>query len=213
MNFLKSLFGTSPKAVVDQTFSGEAKPYGVDKKAKDCTWEEIQESKEAFWADHSEGIVAWRIDAALDYKSTKRDLFVHGIEATDRSALPEVDGMRVLVSPVTSMARNIESRDGDQCNSSLVICAETLEELQAIPGIRLYKSKTKKKETGKCYFKGAFDYSYQRGCAAGAFLLHANHLTRVLVLGDELAAAFEAACISSDVAAQQWVKRELAFAA
>lgn len=213
MNFLKSLFGSSSEAVVDQTFFGDAKPYGVDKKAKDCTWEEVQESKEAFWSDHSEGIVSWRIDAALDFKSTKRDLFIDGMEADDRSKLPEVDGMRVTALPITSMAHNIEARDGDKCKTSLVICAETLEELHAIPCIRLYKAKTKKKETGKCYFKGAFDYSYQRGCAAGAFLLHANHLTRVLVLGDELTTAFETACISTDVNAQQWVKRELAFAA
>ena len=209
MNFLKSLFGSSSEAVVDQTFSGDAKPYGVDKKAKDCTWEEIQKSKESFWDDHSEGIVAWRIDAALDFKSTKRDLFVDGMEADDPSKLPEFDGMRVTVLPITSMARNIEAMDGDKCQSSLVICAETLEELHAIPGIRLYKAKTKKKETGKCYFKGAFDYSYQRGCAAGAFLLHANHLTRVLVLGKELATAFEAACISSDTKSQQWIKQNL----
>ena len=209
MNFLESLFGGSSEAVVDQTFSGDAKPYGVDKKAKDCTWEEIQESKKAYWSDNSEGIVAWRIDTCLDFKSTKRDLFIHGMEAADCSELPQVDGMRATALPITSMARNIEADDGETCQSSLVICAETLEELQAIHGVRLYKSKTKKKETGKCYFKGAFDYSYQRGCAAGAFLLHANHLTRVLVLGDELANSFEAACISSDTKSQQWIKQNL----
>jgi hypothetical protein len=158
---------------------------------------------------HPEVVHHWRVDACLDYKTTPEALALNGRCYSTKEQAPSVDGMRVSLLPITSMAMAMEAKDGEQVQLTVSVLAETREELEAIKGCRIYGSKTSKKETGRCYFKGCFDAKAKRGEEAGEFLRRTTNLTREVVLGPSLAADFADAVIKGRMNAQQWVEERL----
>jgi hypothetical protein len=159
---------------------------------------------------HPETVKAWRVDACLDYKTTPAALALDGKIFTSKPSHPEIDGARVVALPITGMAMEMEKASNGREQLSICVLAESREELEAIPCCRIYGSKTSKKETGRCYFKGFFDVACKAGEHAGAFLTHTTHLTRVVVLGETLAADFEEAVLHGRLNAQLWIDSRLA---
>ena len=159
---------------------------------------------------HPEIVKAWRVDACLDYKTTPAALALDGKVFAAKPSHPEIDGARVMALPITGMAMEMEKASNGLEQLSVCVLAETREELEAIPSCRIYGSKTSKKETGRCYFKGFFDVACKAGEHAGAFLAHTTHLTRVVVLGETLAADFEEAVLRGQLNAQLWIDSRLA---
>ena len=104
---------------------------------------------------NSAHIVCWRLDAALDFQSSLRDLQLHGLTAATQEQLPSVDGLRVALLPITRTAQALDQQE-PTLSQSFTLIAETRQELEAL-GARIYGSKTTKKQTGQCYFRGAVD--------------------------------------------------------
>ena len=90
---------------------------------------------------------------------------------------------------------------------NIKIAAKT-EELEKIKGATLYKTKTENKETGDCYFVASIPLKAKPEKEAGVFLKRLNKLTRRLVLGEELATAFEAAMKRKEDP-QVWIDQNL----
>ena len=199
-----------PLVQISVTPPAGAKAFGVDKLATELTEEEVQQSREALWAA-GDPPLGWRLDAGLDHRSTLFELAVDGMESTNREDLPITPaglGYRVAALPITVVTR---MRDDEETTfrQSVALLATTREELEARKA-RIYSKKTSKKETkGKCYFCGFVDVKCQRGQAAGNFLKHTNHLTRVVVLGEDLAADFESRTKRGGITPQEWVETVL----
>ena len=186
--------------------------FGLDKLASEATEEDVKQSNEALYEACADVIRSWRFDVSLDFKTTPFELAVYGMEAArkeDLPAIPEGYGYRIAVLPLTATAQLHREEDGDPGFITTVMVAETREELEAIKGARLYSSKTTKKETGRCYFKAAFDIKTTQADAPGNFLKACNPLTRRLALGEDLAADFEASTKRGGLNPQQWVTERL----
>lgn len=149
-------------------------------------------------------IIGWQVDACIDFKSTLNDLKIDGMTAASKDLLPAVDGMRVALLPITETTQALDEQK-PTITTSFVLIAETREELEAL-NARLYSSKTTKKQTGRCYYRGAIDCTCARADAAGAFLRACNPLTLRQVLGAEIAEAFIAADLTTDAAAKAWLQ-------
>ena len=193
-----------------------SKLFGVDKLASEATDEDVRQSNEALYEACADVISGWQFDVSLDFKSTPFELAIYGMEATSREDLPVIPegyGYRIAVLPLTATAQLLKEEDGDPGFITTVMVAETREELEAIKGARLYSSKTSKKETGRCYFKAAFEIKTTQADAPGNFLKACNPLTRRLVLGEDLAADFEASTKRGGLKPQQWVTERLGYLA
>lgn len=186
-------------------------PFGLRKPAPGCSDSDIQASREALWATGDDRIQGWRLDCGPDHKSTLFELAAHGLEADRREdlpAIPEGHGFRVAVLPITATGSLFEV-DEPTFQQSIALLATTREELEDKKA-RIYAKKTTKKETkGQCYFCGFIDVRCARGQEVGNFLKTTNHLTRVVVLGEELTADFEAATKRGGITPQQWVEMVL----
>ncbi|MDA9868032.1 hypothetical protein N9C85_01205 [Synechococcus sp. AH-224-I15] len=153
---------------------------------------------------NSDRIIGWRVDSALDFQSTVQDLKINGMTAATKQELPSVDGMRAALLPITRTSQALDEQE-PTLSQSFTLIAETREELEAMDA-RIYGSKTTKKQTGRCYYRGSIDCTCDRDAAAGAFLRACNPLTRTQVLGPELAEAFTAADLMTNAAAQAWLQ-------
>ena len=177
--------------------------YGTGVAGKWATTRQIQESNMLFWKDaEKDGIVvAWKWDCGIDYRSTPWQLVAHGTTCTNEWELPKrptdlAEDYPYLDRIVPVVDGAIEGEE-PYPEHSVKLVAETKAELesfapQSIRGVRHYSTKTRKKETGKCYFKACFDIRYPKGQWAGHYLKAVNHLTRTLILGEENATKFEA---------------------
>jgi hypothetical protein len=85
------------------------------------------------------------------------------------------------------------------------LIVETRQEHEAIDA-RIYGSKTSRKQTGACYFRGSIDCACARAGVDGAFLYACNPLTLKQVLVLELAEAFTTADLTTDEAEQEWIQ-------
>ena len=153
---------------------------------------------------NSDHIIGWRVDACIDFKSTLNDLKIDGMTAASKDLLPAIDGMRVALLPITRTAQALAEKE-PTITTSFTLIAETREELEALDA-RIYGSRTSKKQTGRCYFRGSIDCTCARDAVAGAFLRACNPLTLQQVLGAEQAEAFTAADLTTDAAAQSWLQ-------
>ena len=189
-------------------FNLDAIPYGLTKPARDCSVEDIRHSNNLFRDGHEDVIerlgLAYELTTALDYKSTPLELALHGLMAPKRDQLPLVpyDETGYRVMEITVDPEDYSGRTFGK------MVAETREELENISGALLYKTKTKKKETGKCYFVANIPINSKRGKTAGLYLKKINKLTRHLILGEELASDFEAA-IKQKIDPQDWIDDRL----
>ena len=189
-----------------------SKLFGVDKLAREATEEDVRQSNEALYEACADVIRGWRLDVRLDFKTNPFELAIYGMKATRREdlpAIPEGYGYRIAVLPITATTQLLEEGDGKRRSITTVMVAETREELDAIKGAELYSSKTSKKETGRCYFKAAFEIKTTQADAPGNFLKACNPITRRLVFGEELAADFEASTRRGGLKPQQWVTERL----
>ena len=203
------------KSIVSVNPDPQLKPFGIDKPISDCSEEGIRESNRLLHdAAYEAGVViAWRIDAGSDHKSTLFELAVDGMEAgrrEDLPAIPEELKLRCAVLPLTRTGLALREEDGPPLRSVSYL-ALTREELEGSCDA-IYSKKTSKKETkGRCYFCGfkhnVFSDSGQSGAAH--FLQHTNELTREVVLGEELAADFDHHISDAGISAQQWIEQIL----
>ena len=209
MGFLNWLTGVSEQVdrVQVSPSNPDAIPYGLNKRAADCNVEDIRESNNRFRDAHSDAFsrlgLVYELTTALDYKSTPLELALHGCTAPSRDQLP-------LVPPETGcrVMEVVVDPDAPAQRTFAKVVAESQEELKGFPEAGLYKAKTKKKETGMCYFVANFRLRSKPGKTAGAYLKRINHLTRTLILGDELAADFEAA-VKQKIDPQDWIDDRL----
>ena len=214
MGLLSWLFGEKEPAPPAVTFDRDAVPIGLDKPASECSTEEIIQANHDFWDANSDVIAGWKLDVALDHKSTLWEIANYGREAAKKSDLPtppEGLGFRAAILPITKAAMS-EKEERDQRVESAKVIAKTAEELEALTcNPRLYKKKTTKKETGgTCYFVAAIDLTGPHDQRPGEWL-SITKATRDVVLGEELSADFESSVISGSMPAQQWVDQKLAY--
>ena len=185
----------------------DSKPFGVDKPISECTEEDIQTSREALWDAHEELIDGWEYSCACDFQSTLFELAVDGMTARTREELPSApEGLmgRAMMLPL------LEDQEAEQEKEATVFfLTETREELERDKQMRVYKTKTSKKQTGKCYFKGVREVPRIPGSGAANFLASTNNLTRRIVLGEELAADFEERTSTGGITAQEWIEQVL----
>ena len=217
MGLLNWLLGSKEPAAPAVTLDRDAIPLGLDKTGSECSTEEILQATQDFWDANSDVIVGWQIDVRLDYKSTLWEIANYGREAVKKSDLPtppEDMGFRVAILPITEVGLEM-SRAGNSLKDGPVsakVIAKTAEELEALTcNPRLYKTKTKKNETGgTCYFVAAVDLTGPNDQRPGEWLA-INKATREVVLGEELAADFEQSVQSGSMTPQQWVDQKLAY--
>ena len=199
---------TDSESTPIKAFDPDAVPYGLNKRAGDCTVEDIRRSNDLVRDAHEDSFrqagLLYELTTALDYKSTPLELALHGCTAPSCDELPLVPYgetgcrvMEVLIDPDDRAGRTFGK-----------VVAETQEELEKFPQAGLYKTKTRRKETGKCYFVANFWVKSKPGKTAGAYLKRINHLTRTLILGDELTADFEAA-MKQKMDPQDWIDDRL----
>lgn len=204
----------APAPEVSVQADPEAKPFGIDKPISECTDEDIRRSNELFQdASLAAGrVIGWEYDCGGDYQSTLFELAVDGMRAKRKEDLPprpEGLEMRAAILPFTRTHQMREER-GDVRETSVCYLAKTREELEGFcEGI--YAKKTTKKQTkGKCYYCGfRYKIPMEPGQSGAAhFLQHTNHLTRQVVLGDELAVDFEESA-AAGLSSQQWIEQVL----
>lgn len=147
----------------------------------------------------------WKVSCTLDYQISMQELFVNGMSAESKDKLPKPFPKRISIVPVTRESAAIE-RLKPLASSSIVICFENEQELEDYQPLSLYPTKTKPEITGTAYLQAKIDISYPHGCGSGALLVYSNHLTRVLILGEELAELFESSDATDPIKAQQWIK-------
>jgi len=151
---------------------------------------------------------AWKVSCKLDYTSTPWELFHHSLAAESKEELPKTSSKRVNLVRVTREKLALE-RLNPLTDDSFLLCFESEEELESYQPINVYPTKTNPEITGVAYFQAKMEVAYPHGCGAGALLFFSNHLTRVLVLGEELTEDFETSSITDAVEAQKWVKENL----
>ena len=150
----------------------------------------------------------WKVSCALDYQTTPFELFINELSAESKDKLPKPVPKRIAIVQVTRESMALERLD-QYASSSIVICFDNEQELEDFQPLSLYPTKTKPEITGTPYFQGKIEISYPHGCGSGALLVYSNHLTRVLILGDERTELFEASGSSDAVKAQHWIKQNL----
>ena len=211
MNLFSLFGGGSQNESVSETtspFNPDSIPYGLSKPAKECSVEDIRHSNDLFRDVHADCFeqlgLCYELTTALDYKSTLLELALHGVRAPTRDELPLVPYdetgyrvMEILIDPEDSTGRTFAK-----------MVAETKEELEMISGAGIYKTKTKKKETGKCYFVANIPLPSKPGKTAGIYLKQINHLTRRLILGENLVSDFEAS-MNQKIDPQDWIDDRL----
>lgn len=193
----------------------ETRPFGIDKPIRDCTEEDIRESNRLLYesAEAAGLIVAWQIDSGGDHRSTLFELAVDGMQAKrseDLPPIPEELQLRCAVLPITSTALSLSEQEGPHPRN-VAYLALTREELEGFCDA-IYAKKTTKKETkGHCYFCGfRHNIPSEPGQSGAAhFLQHTNSLTRKVVLGEVLAADFEARTGVEGFTSQQWIEQVL----
>ncbi|WP_255004169.1 hypothetical protein [Cyanobium sp. HWJ4-Hawea] len=210
--------GLFPKAPPPAQLSFNAPPgaraFGTGKLVEEMTDADVRESTELLWKmGEDEGLIkAWEIDGALDYRSTLLEIALDGMEAETRELLPRIPEalLRCQVLPVTNAEwqRRADNPPGPH-QRTISLLAVTRDELEQIPGIRIYASKSSKKETGKCYYRGCVEVDCNYGEDAGTFLAKTNKITRLVVLGEDLTADFEQRTGDGTFTPQQWVEQVL----
>ncbi|MDA9674560.1 hypothetical protein N9T98_00035 [bacterium] len=203
-------FQSSPEKLPAIVFDPDLFPYGLNKRAADCTIEDIKESTKKFRDDNEDILEGfnWKLVSGLDYKSTLLELALHGQTAAKEDDLPLIPaetGYRIQ-----GLCFDPEDPFWSSNDFNVKVVADTPEELQKITGAVLYKTKTKKKETGKCYFIASVPLKAKPEEQAGIFLRKVNKLTRRLVLGEELAIDFELAMMQK-IDPQDWINNRLGY--
>lgn len=150
----------------------------------------------------------WKVSCTLDYRTTPFELFINELSAESKNKLPKPVPKRIAIVQVTRESLALERLD-QYASSSIVICFDDEQELEDFQPLSLYPTKTKPETTGIPYLQAKIDISFPHGCGSGALLVYSNHLTRVLILGEELTELFETSGSSDAAKAQQWIKQNL----
>tara|TARA_B100001093_G_scaffold228270_2_gene218897 strand:+ start:4590 stop:5078 length:489 start_codon:yes stop_codon:yes gene_type:complete len=150
----------------------------------------------------------WKVSCVLNYLTTPHELFINGISADSKEKLPKVSSKRVSLVQITRESLALERLD-PFASDSIVICFENEDDLEEFQPLSLFPTKTKPEITGLPYFQAEIEISYPHGYGSGALLMYSNHLTRVLILGPELATNYEEVGATDVKTAQQWIKDNL----
>ena len=148
------------------------------------------------------------MSCTLDYRTSPFELFINGLSAESKGKLPSPVPKRIAIVQVTRESLALERLE-PYTSASILVCFECEDDLEAYEPLSLYPTKTKPEITGTPYLQAKIDISYPHGCGSGALLVYSNHLTRILILGEELTEIFEASGSSDPVKAQQWIKQNL----